>query len=59
MDSISPEFGAASRSEDNDSIISEEETSSVSNFVANSLFNMVLLDQKLIWPIDSSGSLQF
>ena len=54
VDSISPEFASRRDSDENDSIISGDDLD-ISNFVANSLFRMVLSEQKITWPIDSSG----
>lgn len=54
VDSISPEFASPRDSDENNSIISGDDND-ISNFVANSLFRMVLSEQKITWPIDSSG----
>ena len=54
VDSISPEFASRRDSDENDSIISGDDQD-ISNFVANSLFRMVLSEQKIMWPVDSSG----
>ena len=56
VDSISPEFASPRDSEKDDSVISGDDDD-VSNFVANSLFRMVLSEQKITWPIDSSGKI--
>jgi len=54
VDSISPEFASRRDSDEDNSIISGDDND-ISNFVANSLFQMVLSEQKITWPVDSSG----
>jgi len=54
VESISPEFASRRDSDEDNSIISGDDND-ISNFVANSLFHMVLSEQKITWPIDSSG----
>ena len=54
VESISPEFASRRDSDEDNSIISGDDND-ISNFVANSLFDMVLSEQKITWPIDSSG----
>ena len=55
VDSISPEFASRRDSDEDNSIISGDDND-ISNFVANSLFQMVLSEQKITWPVDSSGT---